>query len=140
MNRIGLLLLSIVTCSCLLAGCGGVDRKDAVGTYRLVYCPGDHTILGTDILVIKADGTFEQTFKPTHGKGWKNRGRWHLEAADRMNWDKDMFLEHRLEPIEGDRFLSPPRDETGSYAMWQSGSTIEIEVDPDLSYEYLKVK
>jgi hypothetical protein len=61
----------------VLVGCGrSVSRDDVPGTYRADDYPFDRT----EVLVLRADGTFEETFTSEAGASYANGGRWHAEV------------------------------------------------------------
>lgn len=60
----------------VLVGCGrSVSPDDLPGTYR-----ADYGFDLTGVLVLRSDGTFEETLPHAGGASYPNGGRWHAEV------------------------------------------------------------
>jgi len=66
----------VLSLSCFLLGCVSREPKDLVGTYVGNYGNGAH-----EIIVIREDGTFEQTITREGGLPIQNTGRWEIRYA-----------------------------------------------------------
>lgn len=137
MNRVILIFLICATCAYLVSGCSHISKSEAVGTYRLSYHPNG-PIVGTEILVLKGDGTFTQVFQPSSGKGWTNSGRWELDSATFT--DTIIFSNWREAMDSSGREVKPPWIGGSDNKIWISGSEIKIEINPDIPYWYVKVR
>jgi len=132
-RALGSAALVALACGWVVA-CGGrsVDRSAILGTYEAVHD------FGRERLLIKADGTYEQSF----GEGRLepapvNRGTWRLED-DRQIVFNDMVEVHdpfgrrgSMKPSPG-RYLYPVR------RTWRGG--VEILLNPDTDLAFTKIR
>lgn len=133
--------VALMLVSVLLAGCGvqSVPKNAIPGTYEITYEPHSGTVLGVERLVIKADGTFEQTFTPTGSKAWTNTGRWTVDTS------KGQTIIHLCDYMEAlDEWDSqvrphPKRTDLHTSVSYSYG-TINITTNDDLGYHLRKVK
>lgn len=52
-----------------------LETSDFVGTYEAIYS------YGVETLILKVDGTYEQSFKYSDGKGLSNNGMWKFSTV-----------------------------------------------------------
>ncbi|MHB1458454.1 MAG: hypothetical protein ACYC0V_16220 [Armatimonadota bacterium] len=131
---------------CIRNGIALHDAKpgDMIGAYTVTHDGGYGVSLGTEMLILRADGTFKQMIIPTKGKRRISVGTWHLEPDP--NYETVVLLVGRLEVL----------DENGEYQMLpqlasdedrlrvdRRRNEVRIHVDvgfPSDSYKYVKTQ
>jgi len=110
-----------------------VSEREVIGTYTFRWEDGGRYV-GTEVLVLRNDHTFSQTFRGSRGRALRDQGEWHLDTPVRL----------RLECLhDWIREASGPRIAPGG-AIWvltieklRSGG-IEITIDDDKGWCYTK--
>lgn len=111
-----------------------IRRTELIGSYGARY---DY---GLEVLVLKADGTYQQTFYYNDGAVLKNTGRWEYPARDAVS-ENSLLLEDAMvvdnfhgEPAAKVRkmnwFIGPERTISGR---------IQLSFNPDLEFAYHKI-
>ena len=79
----GCLVLSLWLIYVLIASLWPTHADNLVGTYRALYPSGE------EILILRKDGTFQQTFVPKSGNRVKNFGYWRFHEQQHQVAFKD---------------------------------------------------
>lgn len=125
----------------LLAGCATpmkVTRGAMVGTYEARYDGYYGVNLGKEILVLRIDGTYEQTYVPTSGKGWKHTGQWTLDTSQGSSRVR-LYDYWEAADYGAPKVLVPPgRAGTEDLPVEERAGTICITVNSDLDQYYAR--
>ena len=79
-----MLIFSIMPC---FIGCDKqVSRSDTIGIYKIVYITENGTTLGSEQLLINANGTFKQIYSSSTGKVSNNSGTLVFRTIWRYNF------------------------------------------------------
>lgn len=139
-NAIVLIIICLIVLPLIFTGCASreIPASDIVGKYKVEYKPYG-TILGTETLDIKADGTFNQVFTLARGKVWKTSGTWHTEKDSA--YYTTFVLENWLNAsvMLGNTGATHP-ERTGFFtSVERKGSSMMITINDDEGYYYRKV-
>jgi hypothetical protein len=134
-------LVVLFTVCCCIVGCesaSGLTESDLVGTNKLDF-DDNNGLVGTVIIVLKNDETYEEVFTPMGGKAVRVTGKWDVqeEGTDGMglNLRKAMIFDYPSQSVpahpipKGDYFLSP----------YITAGNIYLGLDPDHTETYKKL-
>lgn len=110
-----------------------------VGTYTVTY-EAYGSVLGTETLVLRADGRYEQVFVPVHGKGWKHSGSWTL---DNSQGTSVLVLSDYWAALDeyGDKLRARPKRYPNFYpGVYERSGRICILIHASTDQYYCKVK
>lgn len=123
-----------------IAGCGqNLTKHELVGIYEITYEPYPGTVLGTEKLTLNRDGTFEQSFKPIHGKARRNSGSWKIDYMDN---DECVLLEGEIASLDvwGTHINLARKKQNGHYSVYRGlDGVITLDINDDLDYRYTKI-
>jgi hypothetical protein len=116
------------------SGCGskGLSAQDLTGNYALVK-PN-----GTETLNLRADGTFDEVWRPSNGTGvLTNAGKWRWST----NEPGSLILDHAMFTSDlADRPLDSPRYGTWELRTRVIAGAVELVVDADSDVYFQKKK
>jgi len=115
----GLFPLAGALCFASIA-CSPWSPQDAVGTYE-----GDYGVYGKETMVIRPDGTFEQTLVRDGKVQYRNQGTWEITPDPTWKYGSpDIWFHDIMRPYEAPERMpfEPPRPESvfidGSTCSW----------------------
>jgi hypothetical protein len=135
-------ILCMICVGGVLAVLGGfahftsVPPNDLIGTYEAKY-PSDSWPVVKEVLVLRKDGTFDQTITRADGPSLHSSGRW---SADCDFWGTDIHLGNALRPIDG--FGTPcakPQRTNEILGAQKVLGKVSISIERELDISYWKV-
>lgn len=126
----------------LLASCATpmkVTRSVMIGTYEASYRDFHGRPSAKETLVLKADGTYEQTFVSARGKRWKHAGRWVLDNSQGPS-TMDLHDYWRGVDYDGNVLPAPERDGIAGLPVEERAGVICITSNPETNQYYAKIK
>ncbi|MEI6512503.1 MAG: hypothetical protein WCO51_04410 [bacterium] len=144
-------LILVICMVIMLFGCRQnetyLSKADIIGSYEIVYkhveINGQN--LGKEVLTLKDNGTFEQTFYPSGGRESNNKGIWYIKNSviDELGINQEVVMTGYVEYVvdrDGDKVaIPPPIDKYPEYwgVHWNQHS-IWFIVNDDLELYYTK--
>ncbi|MDO8684584.1 MAG: hypothetical protein Q7N50_14050 [Armatimonadota bacterium] len=135
------LLMSSLIAVLTLSGCSTrVTSADLVGTYKSECLQCNAYVkrnLGKEILMLKSDGTYIQTYTPKRGKPIRVTGGWVLDTSF---GEPIVHISNMMYILNGlGRFNSPAQKLDGWLPVSKSGNSILLDVNDDLEQRYRKL-
>jgi hypothetical protein len=116
--------------------------SDVPGVYKLDYRQYNK-LLGTEILTLRRDGNYTQSFTLPGGKTYANSGTWEFDEPDKGiygKFDRPIHLEGYKEYVGyfGEMNLDPPPTGVFTGVDRDLGGRIHIAVNDDEGWSFIK--
>lgn len=126
----------------LLAGCATPMRVTSgtmIGTYEARYRDFHGRPSAKETLVIRIDGTYQQTFVSTRGKRWKHAGRWVLDNSQGSS-TMDLHDYWRGVDDDGNVLAAPLKEGIAGLPVEERAGVICITANPLMNQYYARIK
>ncbi len=111
-----------------------------IGTYEARY--EDYhggKVFAKETLVLNVNGTYEQTFVPTHGKGWQHTGQWTLDNSQGSS-SVNLYDYWAGVDYDGNVLPTPVKEGTAGLPVQERAGVICITSNPETVQYYAKMK